>query len=104
MELEITWKRVIRVWWAYLWRNLAVIIISMIGMFVFGMIVGMISHLLGFEKSAIQTTTALFGFIAGICVSVLPIKWILGKDFGDFRLVLISKSPLNQGSTNTNSF
>lgn len=38
MELEIAWGRVIRVWWAYLWRNLAILIKTMTGMFVFGMI------------------------------------------------------------------
>jgi hypothetical protein len=33
MELEVTWKRVLRIWWSLLWRNLAAILISAIFLF-----------------------------------------------------------------------
>ena len=92
MELEITWERVVRVWWAYLWRSLIVMILTFVALFVSGVILGLISKSLGFEHNVILTALKVFGFIVGICSSVIPFKWILGKDMGSFKLVLMSNS------------
>ena len=90
MELEITWGRVIRIWWAYLWRNLIAIIGAMVLGGVFGFIIGAILGLLGFSVHTIQIVVMPFGLLAGLVMSVIPLRLILGMNFGDFRLVLIS--------------
>lgn len=100
MELEITWKRAIHVWWAYLWRNIIVVLCTMVGMFIFGLIVGFISKALGYKQEVIKTTLMVFGFIIGFCSSIYPIKMILGKEFGDFRIVLVSRSPSIKSAIN----
>ena len=93
MELEVTWKRATKVWWSYFWRSILAIIGAMIiGGFVGG-IYGYILGMLGASADTVQLFVAPIGFIIGIGISIVPIKMILGKDFGDFRLVLIEKIP-----------
>ncbi|MDO8328853.1 MAG: hypothetical protein Q7T36_00075 [Fluviicoccus sp.] len=91
MEVEITWGRVFRIWWAYLWRNLIAIIAAMIIGGIIGGILGAILGAMGVSLSTIQMIAGPIGLICGLMISVFPIKMILGKDFGDFRLVLIRK-------------
>lgn len=92
MELELTWGRAVRVWWSYFWRNLIAIVAAMILGGIVGFIVGFVMGMLGVSITAIQYTTGLLGILIGTALSVVPMKMILGKDFGDFRLVLMSKA------------
>ena len=92
MELEITWGRVVRVWWSYFWRNLVVILAAMILGGMVGFVVGLIMGMLGASMATVQYVTAPLGVVIGLVLSVIPMKMILGKDFGEFRLVLISKT------------
>ena len=90
MELEITWKRVVRIWWSFLWRNflaiLGAVIIGAIVGFIFGLILGS----MGVSVKTITMIVRPIGFLIGLGISVIPLKMVLGKDFGEFRLVLIS--------------
>ncbi len=89
MELEVTWKRAIKVWWSYLWRNfIAIIGASLIGG-IFGGIVGFVGAALGASFETLQVIIMPIAVIIGLVVSIIPIKMILGKDFGEFRLVLV---------------
>lgn len=92
METEITWRRTWRIWWAYAWRNLLMTIASMIAGGIVGFIVGFLLGMLGVEQQIIQYVTGSLGFVIGFLLSVLPMRMILGKNFGDFRLVLISNT------------
>ena len=92
MELEITWNRIVKIWWAYLWRNLIAIIASMIAGGILGAIVGFVLGLIGMSMSVIQICSGIVGGCAGLAFSVIPFKYILGKDFGEFRLVLVESS------------
>lgn len=92
MELEITWKRCFRVWWSYVWRNLIAIVISVIAGGILGFGLGLILGIAGFSVETIQIVVTPIGFILGLLISVVPMKMILGKDFGEFRLVLLQKS------------
>lgn len=93
MELEVTWKRTTKVWWSYLWRNILAIIGAMIIGGIVGGIFGFILGMLGASTETVQLVVAPIGFIIGIAISIVPIKMILGKDFGEFRLVLIESTP-----------
>jgi hypothetical protein len=89
MELEITLSRAVRVWWSYLWRNLIACVVAML----IGGIIGGILGAMGVPVRVIQIVFAPFGFVIGLAISVVPLKMILGKDFGEFRLVLLAKQP-----------
>jgi ABC-type glycerol-3-phosphate transport system permease component len=92
MELEITWGRVTRVWWAFLWRSLIASIIAMIIGGIFGGIVGYTIAATGGAITTINIIIMSIGGIIGLGVSIIPMKMILGKDFGEFRLALVPKS------------
>jgi hypothetical protein len=91
MELEATWGRAIQIWWSFFWRNLiAIIAIFVVGAIVGG-ILGVIMGMAGADADTIRMVTMPIGFILGLSVSVVPIKLILNKDFGQFRLSLVVK-------------
>jgi hypothetical protein len=93
MELEITWSRAAKVWWSYLWRNLIAVVVAMIIGMIVGAVFGFILGALGFSVRTIQIVVAPVGFVMGLAISIVPLKMILGKDFGEFRLVLLAKQP-----------
>src|SRR4030095_8632499 len=91
MELEITWSRAVRVWWSYVWRNLIAIVVSMLVGMVIGAVIGFILGAMGVPVRVIQIVLAPIAFVMGMAISIVPMKMILGKDFGEFRLVLLGK-------------
>ena len=93
MELEITWGRTFRVWWAYLWRNLLFIALSVVAGFVLGAIIGFILAAFGASAKTIQLVVTPLSFILGMVISVIPLKMILGKNFGEFRVALVKNEP-----------
>lgn len=93
MELEVTWKRATKVWWSYFWRNILAIIAAMIIGGVVGGILGFILGVLGASTDIVKVVAAPIGFIIGLGISIVPIKMIIGKDYGAFRLVLVETTP-----------
>ena len=90
MELEVTWGRAVRVWWAYLWRGILAMLGAMVVGFVVGFAVGFVLGVAGVGVPTIQMITAPIGAIIGLLMSIIPMKLILGKDFGEFRLSLVA--------------
>jgi ABC-type glycerol-3-phosphate transport system permease component len=88
-ELEPTWGLTVKVWWAYMWRNLIATISAFVIGLVVGFVVGLIFAKLGMPKDTIKPIVMILGFGIGLAISVVPMKLILGKDFGKFRLVLL---------------
>lgn len=93
MELEITWSRAVRVWWSFVWRNLIAVVAGIVLGAIFGFIITFVMRSMGFSPSAIQFVVVLLSGGMGLALSVIPLKMILGKDFGAFRLVLLAKQP-----------
>jgi hypothetical protein len=92
MELDVTWPRAIRIWWSYLWRNVIAVIVAMLIGAVIGGVLGGVLTVLGASLTTIRIVCFPLGFVIGLVVSVFPLKMILGKDFGEFRLVLLSNA------------
>ncbi|PKG80627.1 hypothetical protein CXF85_21110 [Colwellia sp. 75C3] len=90
MELEITWDRVVRIWWSFLWRNLLAILGAIVIGAIVGFILGLILGIIGVPTETIKMIVQPIGFLIGLGISVIPLKMVLGKNFGEFRLVLIS--------------
>lgn len=105
MELEITWGRMLRVWWAHFWRSMIAAIVGMLLGGVVGFILGAILYASGVTSpETIQIIVGPIGFIIGVFISIFPMKMILGKDFGEFRLVLVeSGSSMEVKSTSDSS-
>ena len=92
MELEITWERAVRVWWSYLWRAILMTLVAMVIAGLMGAILSAFMGAMGMTASAIQAVVFMLGAVIGLGVSIVPMKLILGKDFGQYRLVLVAKS------------
>ena len=92
MELEITWIRAIRIWWAYFWRAILFLILATT---INGILSALLLPLLikiGLPKEVAPLLIIPPGLLLAVILSTIPMKLILGKDFGEFRLVLIRKS------------
>ncbi len=90
MEIEITWKRTLPIWWAYLWRNIIALVVSIMAGSVAGFVIGFMFGLIGVSTDTIQVLCGILGGAIGLALSVVPMKMILGKKFGNYRLVLVS--------------
>ena len=102
MELEVTWKRAAKVWWSFLWRNIIAVIVAMILGGIVGFIIGFILGAMGVSTQTIQYITAPIGMIIGLLISIVPIKMILAKDYGEFRLVLLQTNLTEQSPNKAN--
>lgn len=89
-EVHPTFKHAMRIWWSYCWRSLLMAIPAAIIGGILGFICGFILGAVGVPVATIKLMVMPISFIMGLCLSVFPIYWILGKDFGAFRLVLVS--------------
>jgi ABC-type glycerol-3-phosphate transport system permease component len=91
MEMEATWGRAGMVWWAYIWRLVLCGIGSSIVGGIVGAVIGFVLAILKVPREAIIFVSLPVGLVIGTLSSIIPMKLIIGKDFGDFRLVLVSK-------------
>jgi hypothetical protein len=57
-----------------------------------GFVAGIFLRLTGVSPEAMRLAAGLLGGVIGLGMSVVPFKFILGKDFGAFRLVLLAPS------------
>lgn len=99
--LPVTMARGLKVWWAYFWRSLVTLVVSMIVVglvsFALGVVLALLLPLIGLAPEHVQQTArlagTLLGLVAGLLSSAIPLWLILGKDFGEFRLALITYRP-----------
>lgn len=86
-ELEVTWPRVLQVWWAYFWRGLVYILLPSL------FIGAMAGIFMAFNKIPIEAHTgklqlvgAVIGFLGGIWIT----RAILGVTYSGFRIALVA--------------
>ena len=91
MELEVTWERAVRVWWAFLWRSIVAVFASMLICGILGFVIGFVGTLLHVPIPVLYGLVMILSFGIGLAISIVPLKLILGKDFGEFKLVLVGR-------------
>ncbi len=89
MELEATYRRAVHVWWAFFWRSIIATILGSILSAILGGILGFIMGFIGFGTGAISFFSGILGFVIGLGISIVPVKLILNKNYGEFELVLL---------------
>jgi hypothetical protein len=89
-EIEVTWSRVLRIWWLLTWRTL-------FGAFAFlGVSIGLLGfagYFLGFSQAAYERTAVWIVycmFLFGPFIMLPVIRMAFKKKFNDFRIQLIS--------------
>jgi hypothetical protein len=91
MEVEPNLDRVLRIWWALLWR-LALMTLSTFG----------VAWLLSFPLDFAETTLGLphedvlrcgliLVYLIGLVLTLVPVWWVVNRDYGDFRLSLVAR-------------
>lgn len=91
MELDVTWGRLMRIWWAWFWRSLVASAVAAPVAYLGGLWFGALVNLLGLPVWLGGLLGGAAGVILGLLVSLLTLSQILGRNFGDFRLVLLEK-------------
>jgi len=91
MELEVTWKRLLRIWWAWLWRSLLATAAAWVMSFFGGLWLGALTRWLALPVELATTLALALGFLLGLVMTVFPLWQIVGRNFGDFRLVLLAR-------------
>ncbi len=93
MEVEVTAYRIIRLGFSFVWRYILALICWAIVAFAGGIALAFLMRLFSVSHDSVDTYIKLFGVVVILVLPVVPIVWMLGRSFGDFRLVLISNKP-----------
>ena len=94
MELEVTWGRTARIWWALLWRGLIATICVVVVAGIIGGAMGAIGFLMGVDEETLTVLAGIIGFAIGLLSQPVVIRMILNRDYGEFRLALVLNSPV----------
>ena len=86
-ELEITWQRATRIWWAWIWRALA---LSVVCGGLIGFAIGFFGAILGFRNVA--PLTMVVGIVVGVITGVAMLVTALKKSYPGFRVAFIAQS------------
>jgi len=93
-----TWRRATQVWWALTWRGAVAMFVSVMLGALLGAIAGALVATFSIPTADLaavsQGLAQAFGAVLGALVSIIPVKLVLGSDFGEFRLVLLGSRPL----------
>lgn len=88
--IDIQWKHIVQIWRTYIWMTIVVCAANLVVGGLIGVVVGVVGSIASISHEIVRYTAMTLGATIGLCSTLLPIKWLLGRDFGDFRLVLIS--------------
>jgi len=83
---EATWGDGARIWWWIMWRS---ILGAIAGGFVIGFVIGLVASLMGVDIESIQIIVTPLGALVGAIINIFFTKKVIGKQFKDFKLVLI---------------
>jgi len=89
-DLVPTWPRTFRVWWALTWRGVVTMFASMVAGGALGGMAGLGVVALGLSPESVGGIASAIGGFLGVAMSVIPVRLVLGMDFGEFRLVLLA--------------
>jgi len=89
-SLQPTFKRAARIWWAWVWRSL--VFGGAAGLFA-SLVLNLSGILNRISEKAGQYLGAAVGIALAVPVGIWVFQMVLEKDFGEFRIRLVSKAP-----------
>lgn len=95
-ELEVTWGRAVRVWWAVTWRAIGLgMLVGGLSGCAIGFVVGMVGHASHADQATVNTIITMItiptGLVLGVVVSIWTTRAVLEKQFREFRIALIAR-------------
>ncbi|MDC0161166.1 hypothetical protein OAJ07_06910 [Gemmatimonadales bacterium] len=88
-ELEVTWRRATRIWWAYTWRSMIAIICAVVLGGIAGGVIGGISYAMGADLGTGEVLGGIAGGVLGLLSQIVVIRVILNRNYGELRLALV---------------
>ena len=85
-DLEVTWGRVLAVWWLIIWRAA---LLGTLAVLVLGYILGFIMGTLGLDLRTIDLVGQIVGMAIYALTILMTVRMALNKGFGDFRIALV---------------
>jgi len=86
-ESDLTWSRVVRIWWLILWRTL-------VGGFILGLLFNILAIIVGEVSSTsfsiVSVVGRIGGGILGVIWGIVALRMALRKEYRDFRIALVS--------------
>jgi hypothetical protein len=82
-------RRYMTVWWALMWRSLVAMLVGFFGGSILGFVIGFILGSAGISILVIKIVCGIAGAILGFGTSLYPLKFLIGKDLGGFRLEIV---------------
>ncbi len=86
-ELEISWTRLLSVWWLVIWRTA---ILGSIALLVLGLIVGFLLGALGVDRATLNLVGQFFGMAIYALTILVTLRMALKKRYGEFRIALVT--------------
>ena len=86
-DLELTWSRVLAVWWLIIWRTA---ILGSIALLVLGLILGFVLGALGVDRATLNLVGQIFGMAVYAFTILVTLRMALKKRYGGFRIALVA--------------
>ncbi len=86
-NLELTWTRVLAVWWLIIWRTA---ILGTVALLVLGFILGFVLGALGLERATLNLVGQIFGMAVYALTILVTLRMALKRRYGDFRIGLVA--------------
>lgn len=90
---ELTWSKITRIWWALTWRNGLALLLSLSIIFFLTFCVQTVFNLIGLSEEVATFVMIPLGTLIGLAISIVPVRYIVGRNLGGFRLVLEKVEP-----------
>jgi ABC-type uncharacterized transport system permease subunit len=88
VEVELTWSRILRIWWGLLWRYLLYALL--LGL-VIGFIVAIVVRVARFDMAINSPLNLIMVTLTALTASLWASKKVFQKKrFGDFRIALLT--------------
>ena len=93
MEFEITWKRVYRIWWELMLRHLLIGLPFVICAGISAGVYMAVYMRLGVNEEHVRVGARILIYALALAISPIPLRFVLNRNFGEFRLALVSIEP-----------
>lgn len=93
VELQVTWRRLLRFLWAFFWRQVLIYLGFILVAMIPAIIIIVIMALRSGDRRSVEMGAAIAGYIIStlswIASIFISYKIVIGKRIGDFRVVMV---------------
>ncbi len=99
VEAEITWTNTATIWWAFIWRLFVAVVMTTILLFAVNIFLGFIMSALDVSEAVSDMVGKILAVSFVLIVSIVPFRFMLNRDYGEIRLVIMDVEKSNRTPT-----